>query len=579
MARTIDREKLATLLNELALYMDLLGENPFKVRAHSNAARIIESFEGDLTEAVKTGTIGEVKGIGPALKEKLEEYLETGAIKEHDKLQKKIPPGLLDLLRIPGLGPKKVKAIYDELKITSVGELEYACKENRLVNLPGFGQKTQEKILGSIEFLKKYQNSFLYSDAALEAQIIKGLLKSVKGVTQIEVGGSLRRRKEIVRDIDVVVAVAKPADATAVMKKVLAIPNIQSVTGSGETKTSVVLQNGMACDVRVVSEEEFPYALMYFTGNKDHNTTLRGIAKDKGYKLNEYGLFKGEKLIKCKSEEEIYEKLGLKYIPPEIRENTGEIEAARAGELPVLVERDQLRGVFHCHTTESDGANSLEDMVGAAQKLGFEYIGISDHSTSAVYANGLKKDRIMDQFKRIEALQKKFKIKIFKGVESDILTDGDLDYEDSVLKKFDFVIGSVHSSFGMTEEQMTKRVLNAVKNPYLDFLGHPTGRLLLAREGFQINMHKVIEAAAKTGVVVELNAHPNRLDMDWRLGKFLKEKKARVSINPDAHSIAGLEDVEFGIGIARKGWLGPENIVNTLPATKVLGALRRAKNH
>jgi DNA polymerase (family 10) len=575
MTATDSRAQLALILQEIALYMNLLGENPFKVRAHENGSRIIETFEGDLDEAVKSGAIGEIKGIGKGLLDKINEFYSTKQIAEHQSLKKKIPEGLLDLLRIPSLGPKKVKVIYDVLKITSVGELEYACKENRLVKLPGFGEKTQIKILKNIDFLKKYQNKFLYSDAALEAQVLLSSLKSVKGLKQIEVCGSLRRKKEIIGDIDILVSAT---NAEAITKKFLSNPAIESITGTGETKTSVVLKSGMACDLRVVSEKEFPFALVYFTGSKDHNIELRRIAKEKDLMLNEYGLFEKDKLIPCRTEDEVYQKLGLTFIPPELRESMGEIEASRAKMLPKLIERDEIRGIFHCHTTESDGTNSLEEMIQSAQNLGFEYIGISDHSSSAVYANGLKKDRVLDQFKKIEALQKKFKIKVFKGVESDILANGDLDYDEAILKKFDFVIGSIHGGFSISENEMTKRVLKAIKNPYLDFLGHPTGRLLLAREPFALNMNRIIGEAATTGVIIELNANPQRLDLDWRYGKYLKEKKARVSINPDAHSIAGLEDVDYGIGIARKGWLTAENVVNTLPANKIMSTLRRARN-
>jgi DNA polymerase (family 10) len=332
----------------------------------------------------------------------------------------------------------------------------------------------------------------------------------------------------------------------------------------------------MICDLRVVSEAEFPYALLYFTGSKEHNTELRGIAKDKGLKLNEYGLYKGEKLIKCKTEEEIFEALGLKYIPPEMRENTGEIELVKKSKVPDLVVRDQIRGIFHCHTTDSDGSNSLEEMVSSAQGLGFEYIGISDHSAaSAGYANGLKKDRVLEQFKRIEALQKKFKIRILKGSEADILTDGKMDFDPGLLKKFDFIIASVHSSFGQPQDEMTKRVLKAIENPMVDFLGHPTGRLLLSRDAYAIDMYKVIDSAVKHGVIVELNAHPQRLDLDWRMCRYLKDKNGLTSINPDAHSIAGLEDVEYGVGIARKGWLTADNVINTWPIDKVVKSFRR----
>ncbi len=570
----MEREKLARLINEIATFMDLLGENPFKVRAHQNVARIIETFQGDLDKSIETGAIGEVKGIGPALKEKIEEFYKTGEIKEHAKLQKKIPPELLDLLRIPGLGPKKVRVIYEKLGIKTVGELEYACKENRLLKLDGFGEKSQSNILKNIEFIKKHGSSFLFSDAMLEAQVMSGVLRKVIGVLQIEVAGSIRRRKEIIKDIDILVA---SKDAKSVTKKFLELPNIESITGSGETKTSVVLKNGMACDLRVVSVEEFPFALLYFTGSKEHNTAIRQRAKDKGYKLNEYGLFKNEKPIQCRSESEIFEKLGIEFIPPEMRENLGEIEIAEKRNLPRLVERDEIRGIFHCHTTDSDGISSLEEMVAAAQDLGFEYIGISDHSATAIYANGLKKDRVLDQFRQIEALQKKFKIKIFKGVESDILGDGDLDYDNTLLKKFDFVIGSIHGGFSQTEEKMTKRVLKAMKNPYFDFLGHPSGRLLLARDAFKIDMHAVIDFAAESGVAIELNANPQRLDLDWRFGKYIRDKNAKVSINPDAHSVAGLEDVDFGVGIARKAWLSPKHVINILPSSKILGSLRRAR--
>ncbi len=577
---TMDRNLLAQILDETGLLMDLTGENPFKVRAFQNGARIIETFQGDLEKAFNDGSLAKVKGIGAGLLEKITEFQKSGKIADHEKLRSKIPTGVVDMLSLTGLGPKKVRVLYEKLDIKSVGELEYACKENRLVKLDGFGEKTQEKILKSIEFKKKHQNNFLYSDAILEAQLLVSALKKVKGVEEISVGGSLRRCKEVIRDIDILVS---SHSYKPIAEKFLANPNVESITANGDTKISVVLKNGMACDLRIVKPEEFPFALLYFTGSKEHNDVMRQIAKDKGYKLNEYGLTQTKKdkevPVQCGSEKEIFKFLGMEYIPPEMRENCGEIEVAQKNQLPTLIERDELKGVFHCHTTDSDGTNSLEEMVGAAQTLGFEYIGISDHSASAeVYANGMRKERVMEQFKRIETLQKKFKIKIFKGIESDILAEGALDYENEFLAKFDFIIGSLHGAFSQTKEKMTARVLNAFSNPFFDFFGHPTARILLARDGVSIDIHKVIDESIKLGVVMELNAHPQRLDLDWRYGKYLQEKGGRVSINPDAHSVAGLEDVEYGIGIARKAWLGTKNVINTLPANKVLQSLRSYKS-
>lgn len=573
----MQKEKLAQLLNDIALYLELQGDNPFKIRAYQNAARIIETFQGDLEKAIKDGTISQVKGIGVALKEKIQEFYDTGKISEHEQLKSKIPSGLLEMLQVPSLGPKKAKRLYEELKVKNIGELEYACKENRLLKLKGFGEKSQEKILNGITFIKKHQNQFLYSDAILEAQILVSQLKGIKAVEKVGLAGSLRRKKEIIKDIDILVASNKPELVT---KKFLEFKQVQSVTGSGITKTSVVLKSGIACDLRIVKEEEFAFALLYFTGSKEHNVTMRSLAKDKGYKLNEYGLFKDEnkKSVKCAEEADIFNFFGLNYIEPELRENMGEIEAARNKKLPILIEQSQIKGIFHCHTTESDGVNTLEEMVGGAQKLGYEYIGISDHSVSSeMYANGLKKERVMEQWKKIDAVQKKFKIKIFKGIEADILSDGELDYDNKFLAKFNFIIGSLHNALSQPEEKMSKRVFKALKNPFMDFLGHPTARLLLAREPVHLNMNHVIDEAAKQGVVMELNANPQRLDLDWRLGKYLKEKNVKVSINPDAHSIAGLEDVIYGVGIARKGWLESKDVINTLGADKILKALRGYK--
>lgn len=569
----MDRGVLVTRLKEMGTYLDLLGANPFKVRAFLNGARVIDTFEGSLDNAINEGTLKKTKGIGPGLLFVIEEFWETGQISELEELKSQVPGGLLEMLAIPGLGAKKVKAIWEKLEITQVGELEYACRENRLKHLEGFGQKSQDKILQGIEFLKKFQGQFLYSDGILEAELLVSYLEKSKAVEKIQIAGSLRRKKEIIKDIDILVSSSKPQQVT---KRLKSYPGIDSVTASGDTKTSVVLKMGMAVDVRVVTKSQFPFALMYFTGSKEHNTSLRAISKSQGLKLNEYGLFKGQKSLSCKSEEEIYKALGLNFVPPELRENTGELKASESGQIPQLIERQQIKGVFHCHTKDSDGSNTLEEMVAGARDLGFQYIGISDHSKSSVIANGMNQKRLLDQFKHIEEVQKKFKdVRIFKGVEADILSDGSLDYPDSFLKKFDFVIGSVHGALGMSEDKMTKRVLKALKNPYLDILGHPTGRLLLARKGVSLRMNEVIESAGKHGVVIEINGSRQRLDLDWRWGRFAKDQNVMVSINPDAHSVAGLEDVDLGVGIARKAWMTTQNVLNSLPVEKVLEKLRR----
>ncbi len=570
----MERAKLVETLSAVATLLELLGENPFKIRAHQNGARIIEMFEGDLDKAIEDESIGEIKGIGPALKEKITEFYKTGKIAEHENLKLRVPQGVIDMLSLSGLGPKKVRVLFEKMGIESVSQLEMACLRNRLVELAGFGEKTQVKILAAIEFQKKFQNSFLFSDAVLEARLLAASLKSVKSAEIVEVAGSLRRKKEIVKDMDVLVATRDPQ---SIAEKFLKLPQIDRITANGDTKISAVLKNGMACDLRIVTPEEFPFALLYFTGSKEHNVTLRQIAKEKNLKLNEYGLFPdgSEQTIACSDETAIFKVLGLDYIVPELRENMGEIVAAQQHTLPTLIENGEIKGVFHCHTTDSDGMNTLEEMVAGAQRLGFEYIGISDHSASSeAYANGLRKDRMMEQFKKINEMQKQFKIKIFRGVESDILSDGSLDYEDEFLIKFDFIIGSLHGGLTQAEDKMTARVLKALTHPLFDFFGHPTARILMGREPAKFNVNTIIDEACKQNVIMELNANPQRLDLDWRYGKYLKEKKGRVSINPDAHSVAGLEDIEFGIGIARKAWLGSKDVVNVLPANKVLSVLK-----
>ena len=575
----MQKKPVSDILENIAMLLEIKGENPFKSRAYYNAAKALSGIT-NLEELVKEKRLREIKGIGEALSQKIEEYSKTGTMAYYEELTRAVPESLLELMQIPNLGPKKIKVLYDELEITNIGELEYACKENRLIHLTGFGEKTQENVLKGIEFFKRHKGEFLFGDVYQEAERIRQRLSTIVDPIWAEVCGSIRRRKEVVRDMDILVAAENHEKITSFF---VSMPEVDQVLVTGETKTSVRMKSGIEADLRVVTRQEFPYALVYFTGSKEHNVRLRGIAKKKGWKLNEYGIFDGDNLVTCKSEEEIYRALGLPYIPPELREDSGEIEAAEQDKLPSLVQHEDIRGIFHVHTDFSDGVDSLERMVEAAQKFGFSYLGVSDHSKTAYYAGGLKHDAILRQWEMIDTLNKKNStFRIFKGIESDILSDGSLDYDDSILEGFDFVIASVHSGFTMKKDDMEERILKAMKNPYTTILGHPTGRLLLSRDGYQVDMMRIIDCAAQNHVILELNASPYRLDIDWRYLKYAKDKGVMISINPDAHAVAGLEEVFFGVNIARKGWQESKDILNTRDVNdikEIFTKIRNAKRH
>ena len=573
------QKPITRILEDIAMLLEIKGENPFKTRAYYNAAKTLSGIT-NLEELIQEKRLREIKGIGEALSQKIEEYSDTGSMVYYEELTRKVPESLLELMQIPNLGPKKIKVLYDELGISNIGELEYACKENRLIRLAGFGEKTQEKVLKGIEFFKRHKGEFLFGDIYLEAEMIKKSISAIIAPEWVDVCGSIRRRKEIVRDMDILVAAESHEKVTSFF---VFIPEAEEVLVTGDTKTSVRMKSGIEADLRVVSEKEFPYALMYFTGSKEHNVRLRGIAKKKGWKLNEYGLFDGENLVQCKSEEEIYHALGLPFIHPELREDSGEIEAAQQNALPLLVRLGDIKGTFHVHTDFSDGVDSLEKMVEGAQKLGYSYLGISDHSKAAYYAGGLKPDAVLRQWEMIDRInEKSSSFQIFKGIESDILPDGSLDYDDSVLEGFDFVIASIHSGFTMKKDDMEKRILKAMENPFTTMLGHPTGRLLLSRDGYQVDMMNIIDGAARNNVILELNASPYRLDIDWRYLKYAREKGVMISINPDAHAVAGLGDVFYGVNIARKGWQENKDVLNTQGVNDIKDTfkkLRNAKRH
>ena len=571
----MDKKAVAEILDEMGTLFEIKGENPFKCRAYHNGARVVEALTQDINDLVKSGALTTVKGIGPGLAENIKQLVNTGKSKEHESLKSSLPSGLLDMVKIQGLGPKRIKTLFEKLKIKSIPELKEACEKHRLASLEGFGEKTEENILKGIELRTRVSDKHLYSKAKESADVMLGAIGKLKEVKRCEIAGSLRRKREIIGDIDIVVS-AEDKNRKKIFRTFTSHPEVESLIGQGDTKASVVLKSGINCDMRIVEDSQYPFALNYFTGSKDHNVELRSRARKVGWSLNEYAFSKveGEKKAKrppvCEEEQDIYAALGLSYVPPELRENIGEFEAAEKGRIPDLLEEKDLKGTFHCHTTDSDGSNTLEEMVAAAHKLGWNYLGIADHSKIAVYANGLTPDRVKAQVKAIDKLNASLKnFRVFKGTEVDILADGSLDFSDAVLSSFDYVVASIHSKFKMTEAEATKRIIKALKNKYVTILGHPTGRLLLERDGYPVNLTEVVHAAADLGKSIEINAHPMRLDLDWRFVRYAKEKGVRICINPDAHVIDGLRDVRFGVGIARKGWLGPKDVVNAWPTKEV----------
>ena len=562
MSEAILKKDVIRILEEIGVYLELKGESPFKVIAYANAARRLETLEEDLEELVRRGGLTSIKGIGDALSKKITELVTTGRLEYYDELKASIPPGHLEMLRIPGLGPKKIRALHEKLAVETLGELEYACMENRLVELPGFGEKTQQKILTGIEHLKRYKERHLYSEALILAEELLGMLRGAPGVLSASLAGSIRRGNETVKDIDLLAAADKPE---ALSQWFAALPDVENIIARGDTKVSVFLKAGINADLRIVSPQEYPFALHHFTGSKEHNVAMRSRAKQLGIMMNEYGLFRDDVLIPCASEHDVFTALGLSWVPPELRENTGEIEAAGTGVMPSLVDMKDIRGIFHIHTTASDGSSSLEAIVAAAKKMGLEYIGIADHSESAFYAGGLTPEAIRRQHEAIDELNRKDTgFYIFKGIEADILPDGRLDYDDATLETFDFVIAAVHSHFGMSGEDMTARIVKALDNRHTTILAHPTGRLLLAREPYALDLERIIDFAASRGMVIELNANPHRLDLDWRHCKYAKRQGARIAINPDAHQAEGLGDIRYGVNIARKGWLEAQDVINCM---------------
>jgi DNA polymerase (family 10) len=565
------KDQVASALREIGTILELQGENPFKCRAYLNGARTLETSATDLTELVRTNRLGELPGIGDALREKITTLITTGKLPYLEELRSSIPAGLLPLLDLPGLGPKKLRALRDKLKIESLEALTQACQDGRLAALEGFGEKTAANLLEAIDRHANYKKLHRLGTALPAARTLLEHLKQSPLVLHAEIAGSLRRGKEVVKDLDLIASSKKPKE---VMKLFVSSPNVEKIVNHGETKSSVILAGGIPCDLRVIPPESWATALAHFTGSKEHNIALRQRAIDRGLHLSEWGLLKGKSKtpLKLKDEKELHKALGLAFIPPELREDSGEIAAAEKDDLPDLLTRDQIRGCLHNHTLASDGQDSLSSMAQAAAEQGLEWLGIADHSKSSFQANGLDAKRLEKQIEEIRLLNsKKPKCTLLAGTECDILKDGKLDFPDSLLSELDYVVASVHSGFTSDEKEMTQRIIRAMENPHVTCLGHPTGRLLLEREAYPLNIPKILDAAAATGTWIELNANPWRLDLDWRWWHKARDLGILCCINPDAHKTSHLRFLDFGVTLARKGWLRAQDVVNT----RTLSQLRK----
>ncbi len=590
----MDKAQVSEILEEIAVLLELKGENPFKALAYTKAARALDNYDGDLGRLIAEGRLGDLPGLGDALRQKITSLATTGRLEYYETLRASVPEGLLALLDIPALGPKKIKALHEKLGISNLVELEAACRDRKLRDLPGFGAKTEEKIMAGIARNREYSALFRYAEAWAQAEEIRDALRAHEDVIQVAIAGSMRRGKEVIKDLDFVASSRRPEE---VMNYFVALPGIKEVTGQGPTKSSIVLENGIAADLRVVSDKEYPYALHHFTGSKEHNVKLRQRAIAQGKKLSEWGLFEiapekrkaakkidakkaganeEGKLVPCRTEEELFAALGLQYIPPELREDLGEIEAAEAREVPRLIEWTQLRGTFHCHTNYSDGRNTLMEMAAEARELGLDYLGIADHSKSSVQANGLDEERLGEQIEDIGRLNELFRdFHVFAGSEVDILKDGRLDFSDDVLARLDYVVASVHNVMTQEEDEMTRRVIRAMENEHVTMLGHATGRLLLQREASRINLEKIIDAAARTGTWIELNCSSHRMDLDWRWWRRARDQGVKCVINPDAHRVSQFAMLRHGVTMARKGWLRKGDVINTLSVKEIREVLGR----
>ncbi|MGJ8637917.1 MAG: DNA polymerase/3'-5' exonuclease PolX [Opitutaceae bacterium] len=564
----MNKADIVEILEDIAVLLELKGDNPFKIRAYSTGARVLETMEDDLGAIIEAGELSSVKGIGSALVDKIETLHSTGELEYYTTLRDSIAPGLIEMLEIPGLGGKKVKKLHDALGVETIDALKAACESGEVAALKGFAQKSADKIVSGIENRAAYAKRHHWWSARQVAEPILEGLRALPEVERAEAAGSLRRLRETVGDLDFIVASSTPQP---VMDWFVAQEFVVEVTAHGSTKSSVRFEGGLQADLRVVPAEQFPFALHHFTGSKDHNVAMRQRALARGYSLSEWGLSKkGDSDAQPEScgitsEKELFEFLELDEIVPELREGLTELTAAEAHSLPKLIEPSDIRGVFHNHTTASDGRATIEEMAAAAEALGFEYLGLADHSKASFQANGLNDERVLKMVDAIRAFNESGEsgVHVFSGIECDILPDGSLDLEDATLDALDYAVMSVHSSFTQSEEEMTARVIRAIEHPATTMLGHPTGRILLRREPYKIDLQKVIDAAIANRVIIEINANPHRLDMDWRLWRSAAERGLMCAINPDAHNTESLKFFQAGVNIARKGWLESSSVLNT----------------
>jgi DNA polymerase (family 10) len=561
-------QELADIFDHIADILDIQGENPFKVRAYKKAAQTLENLTTQITSVEELEKLGKLPGIGEAITKKIKELLQTGKLNYYEELKKSEYAPLVEFLRIPGVGPKHAKLIYDELKIKTIPELEKAAKEGKLRNLFGLGEKTEENILKGVSQVKKFKERFSLAYIYPKALAMVDELKKNKDVKEITLAGSLKRMRETIADVDILVSSTKPSSVASSFVK---LPSVASILSQGKTKSSILTKDGFQSDLRIVKPDQFGAAQHYFTGSKAHNIRIRSLGVQKGLKINEYGVFKGKKWIAGKTEEEVFKSVGLPYIPPEIREDWGEIEAAMEGRLPHLIELKDLKGDLHVHTDWTDGQNSIEQMAEKAIKKGYEYLAICDHSPTIGITNGLDEKRLSRQIKEIKKLNRKFKkFKLLTGIEVDIRSNGELDLPDELLKTLDIVVASVHTKFTQPKEEMTKRIIKAIENPNVDIIAHPTGRLIGKREPYDFDMDKILDAAFSNKKIMELNAYPERLDLNDIRCRQAKEIGVKLAISTDAHKEGHLDWIFFGVATARRGWSESEDVINTLPLKKLL---------
>ncbi|MBU2440575.1 DNA polymerase/3'-5' exonuclease PolX [bacterium] len=566
--------ELSRIFEQIARILKIKGENPFKIRAYEKIALVLENLPIDIETIYSQGGLNNIPGVGEGIAKKIEEFLTTGKLEYYEKLKESIPSGVIELLDISEVGPKTAKLLYEELGVDNIEKLEKAVRQHQIKDLPGMGEKSEDNILRGIELYKRRKERVLLGLALPLAEEIVKSLSRLDETDKISFAGSLRRKKETIGDIDILVTSQKPEK---IMKTFTSLPQVREILAEGPTKSSVITKDDIHVDVRIVEPISFGAALQYFTGSKAHNIRLRELAIKRNLKINEYGVFdqKTERRITGKEEEEVYQILNLPFIPPELREDRGEIEAAQENRLPRLVEYSQIRGDLHLHTKWSDGAHTIRQMAEAAKKRGYKYIAITDHSQSLKFAGGLTEERLREQVEEIQKLNQELDdFTVLTGIEVDIKSDGSLDFSDEILSKLDVVVAAIHSGFKQESKIITERIIKAMQNGFVNIIAHPTGRLIGYRESYQVDINEIMKVASETGTILEINAYPERLDLNDVYCRMAKEKGVQLAVETDAHSIDGLEFMNLGVDVARRGWLEEKDIVNTLPLDKLFKRLK-----